>query len=452
MDDGSGSPAAWLGVGQYWPRHPGFRAFHCRGQRWGAMVCHRRAGKTVACIADLVLDACNTKRQDARFAYVAPLLKQAKDTAWMYVKRLTKDVLGVKYNEAELRADFPSGARIRLYGADNADSLRGIYLDGVILDEYADMRPGIWGEIIRPMLMDRKGWAAFIGTPKGRNEFFRMCERAKEDDDWFFLSLRASESNLISADEIEEARRELTPEQFDQELECSFDAAIVGAYYGKEIAEAERTGRIKPLEWDPAAPVHSAWDIGVRDATAIWWFQVIGPYVYVLDYYEKSHMSAQHYCKVVRGKPWFTEHSITHVPQDARVREWAMDGHADDRAKQRIEVLVEEKMNPRIVTEHREMDGINAARVMFKNTLFDKERCAEGLEALRQFQTEYDDKLRKFKDTPRPDWTNHAADAFRYMAMASKDAALIPKPKPRPTGGISLGSIRDEMIRQGTMR
>ncbi len=410
------------------------------------MVCHRRAGKTVACVADLVLDALHTKKVDARFAYVAPQYNQAKDVAWMYVKRLTADIRGVELNESELRADFPNGARVRLYGADNPDRLRGIYLDGCILDEFADMRPSVWGEIIRPMLMDRQGWASFIGTPKGRNEFFRIYDRARTDPQWFALMLRASESGLISDAELESARKELTPEQFEQELECSFEAAILGAYYGKELAAAEREGRIGDSKFEPVAPVHSAWDLGVGDSTAIWWFQCVGPYIYVIDYYENHSMSAEHYCKVVRGKPWFSERSIAYVPHDARVREWAMEGHADGKARQRIEVLVEKKMNPRIVKQHNEMDGINAARLLLPRMHFDGTACAEGIEALRQFQTEYDQKLRTFKDNPKPDWTNHCADAFRYMAMAYREMYYM-QPDPEKERAAEIIKAREERLK-----
>jgi phage terminase large subunit len=138
-----------------------------------------------------------TRKQDARFAYICPRFNQAKDVAWLYVKRLTADIPGVQLHESELRADFPNGARVRLYGADNPDRLRGIYLDGCILDEFADMRPSVWGEIIRPMLMDRKGWAAFLGTPKGRNAFYTIYERARTDPEWFTLLLNAAESGLL---------------------------------------------------------------------------------------------------------------------------------------------------------------------------------------------------------------------------------------------------------------
>jgi phage terminase large subunit len=385
------------------------------------MVCHRRAGKTVACVADLVCDAVMTKKQDARFAYVAPQFNQAKDVAWMYVKRLVYDQPGVKLNEAELRADFPNGARVRLYGADNPDRLRGIYLDGVILDEYADMRPSIWGEVIRPMLMDRKGWAAFIGTPKGRNEFFRIYERAEDDGEWFNLTLKASESGLLDAAEIAEARKELTPEQFEQELECSFEAAIMGAYWSKELAEAERTGRVCELAYEPALPVHTAWDLGVGDSTAIWFFQVSGSEIRVIDHYENHGQGLPHYAEVMAGKGY--AYGDDWVPHDAKVKELGT-------GRTRVETLVSLRRRPRVVPDHKLMDGINAVRQTLPRVWFDKLHCADGLEALRQYRTDYDEKTRSFKDMPRHDWSSHTADAMRYLAMAYREItppAELPK-------------------------
>ena len=142
-----------------------FVAFHQRRERWAALVCHRRAGKTVACVADLVDAALRCTRENGRFAYIAPFYTQAKDVAWVYVKQMSAPIPGVVINESELRVDYPLGARVRLYGADNADRMRGLYFDGVVLDEPADMRPSVWGEVVRPTLSDRRGWASFIGTP-----------------------------------------------------------------------------------------------------------------------------------------------------------------------------------------------------------------------------------------------------------------------------------------------
>jgi hypothetical protein len=387
------------------------------------MACHRRAGKTVGCVADLVLDARYTKKQEARFGYVAPLFNQAKDIAWPYVKRLTADIPGVTLNESELRADLPNGARVRIYGADNPDRLRGGYFDGVVLDEYADMRPSVWGEVIRPMLMDRKGWAAFIGTPKGRNEFYRICERAKDDPEWFMLLLRASESGLISQDEIDDARKELTPEQFEQELECSFEAAILGAYWGKELAAAEREGRIAELPYEPMLPVHTSWDLGIGDSTAIWFFQVSGSEVRVIDHYENHGHGLAHYAAVLAARGYrYGDHW---VPHDAKVKELGT-------GRTRVETLISMNLKPKVVPDHKVMDGVNAVRQTLPAMWFDKFRCADGLEALRQYQADYDEKLRTFKDTPRHDWASHTADAMRYLAIAYREIKAPPSPPPKP--------------------
>src|SRR5258708_5915463 len=269
----------------YQPRDA-FIPFHMRTQRWSVLVCHRRAGKTVACVADLVDAALRCKRPNPRYAYLAPFYTQAKDVAWVYLKAMVQEIPGAQVNESELRADLPNGARVRLYGADNYDRMRGIYLDGVVLDEFADMDPRVFPEVIRPALSDRKGWAAFIGTPKGRNAFFELYDQAQGNDDWFDFCLRADESDLIDPSELDDARQSMTPEQFAQEYLCSFEAAILGAYYGKEMAEAERQGRIRHVPHDPQIAVHTAWDLGIGDSTAIWFWQAHGPEIHVIDYYE----------------------------------------------------------------------------------------------------------------------------------------------------------------------
>jgi len=196
-----------------------------RKKRFGVIVCHRRFGKTYYAINTLILSALASKRPDARFAYIAPFYKQAKQVAWDYFKEFCHVIPGVAYNEAELRIDFPNGSRIRLYGGDNPDTLRGIYLDGVVLDEVADMRPNVWGEVIRPTLTDRKGWAIFIGTPKGIDLFYEIYQKALKEPDWFTAIYRADETGLIADDELEKARREMTEQQYAQEFLCDFTAS-----------------------------------------------------------------------------------------------------------------------------------------------------------------------------------------------------------------------------------
>lgn len=387
------------------------------------MVAHRRAGKTVACVMDLLARASAFKGRDGRFAYVAPYYVQAKDAAWTYLKRFTLPIDGVEVNESELRIDLPhNGARIRVYGADNADRMRGGYFDGVILDEYGDMNPAAWPEVIRPMLADRKGWAVFIGTPKGRNDFWQVHERAKASPrDWYEIVLRASDSGLIDQEEIDAIRAELTPEQFEQEMECSFDAAVVGAYYGKEIAAAEQSGRIARVSVDPVLPVHTSWDLGIGDSTAIWCWQIAPDGVRVVDYYESHSQPLSHYVGVLKsrgyaGRVW--------VPHDAKARELGT-------GRTRVETLESLGCDVALVPAHQVMDGINAARVSFDRFWFDEANCRQGLEALRQYRAEFDEKLKVFKNAPRHDWTSHAADSFRYLSMAWK--TLQPaKPAEKP--------------------
>ena len=226
----------------YIPRQA-FVPFHQREQRFASLVCHRRAGKTVACVNDLVAKAVLTKKKNARYAYVAPFYRQAKDVAWTYLKDATKDI-AIKIREADLRVELPNGAWITLYGADNPDTLRGLYFDGIILDEFGDCRPSLWAEVVLPTLLDRKGWAVFIGTPKGRNHFYHMNERAKAEANWFQMTLQASTSNLISPEDLRELAGQMTPDQYEQEMECSFEAAVRGTFYSDMVGDKERDGSI----------------------------------------------------------------------------------------------------------------------------------------------------------------------------------------------------------------
>lgn len=190
--------------------------------RFGVIVCHRRFGKTYWAINTLIHAALTARRQDSRYAYIAPFYKQAKQVAWDYFKQFTHMLPKVSYNEAELTVTLHNGAKIRLYGGDNPDSLRGIYLDGVVLDEVADMRPNVWGEVIRPTLADRMGWAMFIGTPKGVDMFYETYQKALVSEGWFAKVYRADETSLIPDHELEAARREMSEQQYAQEFLCSF--------------------------------------------------------------------------------------------------------------------------------------------------------------------------------------------------------------------------------------
>lgn len=398
-----------------------FVAFHERTERWACIVAHRRAGKTVACVADLVLAALQTKKKNARYAYVAPLYVQAKDTAWAYLKDYCAQVEGASFNESELRADLPNGSRIRLYGAENYDRLRGVYLDGVVLDEYADMPPKAWSEVLRPALADRKGWAVFIGTPKGRNAFFEIHEHAKANEDWYTLLLRASETELLPDSELKAARDVMDEDQYAQEFECSFTAAIQGAYYGKLIDAAEKDKRITSVPYDPKLSVFTAWDLGIGDSTVIWFAQLAGKEVHLIDYYEASGAGLDHYAKLLREKPYSYQAHI--VPHDADVSELGT-------GRTRLEVMKSLGLNADVCRKLSVDDGINAVRVLLPRCWFDETKCKDGLEALRQYRREWDEKMKTFRARPLHDWSSHAADAMRYLAVGLPER--ISKPAKRP--------------------
>ena len=389
-----------------------FVGFHDRLQRFACIVTHRRAGKTVACIHDLQRAAIASQRMRPRLAYLSPFLKQSKAVAWDYLRAAMAPLraIGARVHESELRVDYANGGQVRLYGADNPDALRGIYLDGVVLDEYADMDPRLWSEVVRPALADRKGWAVFIGTPKGRNALFETWTRAAADpQNWYALMLKASETGIIAQDELDLARRELSEEQYAQEFECSFDAATVGAYYGKLIADAERDKRVAGVRHEPSALVWTAWDLGIRDSTAIWFAQTVGRQVRVIDYYEATGVDLGHYVRELASRPYDYGGHI--VPHDAQAKELGT-------GKSRLEVMQSLGLkNLTVAPQHRIEDGINAVRVFLPKCWFDAQKCARGIEALKLYRSDYDAKLQVLRPRPVHDWTSHAADAFRYLAL-----------------------------------
>lgn len=386
------------------------------------MVAHRRAGKTVACIADLVLEAICTKKQDARYAYIAPQYNQAKDIAWVYVKRLTADIPLVTYNEAELRANLPNGAQVRLYGADNPDRLRGMYLDGVILDEHADMRPRVWGEIVRPMLADRKGWAAFIGTPKGHNEFYRVWQEA--DDDWFKLCLRGSESGLIDSQELDAMRKSMTEDQYEQEVECSFEAAIQGAILGRYMTRAEAEGRLNDCEYDPdGAPIEISSDIGFHDTAAWWFWQPKFNGFSLIDYDESNGLDADEWCDRLRQRIGNRKLGKIWLPHDARSKTFAAKHTAEEVFWKAFGIA-----SVAIVPQTSKTDRINAARILIERCEFNLKACFQGIEALKQWRFKWDDDRKEFSKEPEHDWASHPGDGFSYGAQIMRERVL-PKEK-----------------------
>lgn len=398
-----------------------FRPYLERKERWACIVAHRRCGKTVACIQDLVIRAGEHKSKEPRFAYIAPTFGQAKDVAWSYLKEYTAMIPGMKVSETELSVQFPhNGARIRLYGAENYDRLRGLYLDGAVIDEAGDQDPRAFPEVIRPALSDRQGWATFIGTPKGRNEFFRIYERAKATEGWFWGALPASRTHIIAKTELDDARAMMTPEQYQQEYECSFQAAVIGAYYGRDMETAEP--RIKPISHDRSADVFCAWDLGIGDAMALWFGQQVGKEIHWLEYYENSGFGLDHYVDYIKTRP-FPVH--THLlPHDAEARELQT-------GQTRIAFLRGRGLDCRVVARHNVDEGISAARMKFPQMWFNSGGTGmdRGMDCLRMYRAEYDDKNMTLKTRPLHDWASHGADAFRCAVMGLQQTQRVSAPK-----------------------
>lgn len=402
----------------YEPREQ-FMPLHGRTERWSICVAHRRAGKTVACINELIRAAVTCELDEPRFAYVAPTYGQAKDVAWQYLKRFAMAIPGTQASESELRVDLPNGSRVRLYGADNYDRMRGIYLDGCVMDEFGDMDPAAWQEVVRPALSDRRGWGIFIGTPRGANHFADMWKTAQDDPAWFTLRLPASATGLLPQEELDDARRSMTPEQYAAEYECSFEAPVVGSYYGTLLQEADEDKRVTGVPAERNHLTHTAWDLGIGDSTAIWFFQTVGREVHVVDYIENAGVGLDWYVQQVNARGH--TYGMHLVPHDAQARELGT-------GKTRLEVMQSLGLNAQVVPNHRVDDGINAVRLLIPRCWFDEKKCKQGIEALRNYRREWDSKRKTFKDAPLHDWSSHGADAFRYMAMGVERTSVRSKP------------------------
>lgn len=385
---------------------------HKNPSRFKVLVCHRRFGKTVFSIAELIDKGLRAPKRMAapRFGYVAPTYKQAKYIAWDYLKAYTAPIPFAKKNEQDLSVTFGhTGASIRLYGADNPDSLRGGYLDGVVLDEVGMMKQSVWGEVIRPMLADYAGWATFIGTPAGKNFFYDLHQLGeKGEEGWASFTHRASETGYIEEGELRSAKKTMTEDEYAQEFECSFEASVRGAVYGKWIDELKRDGRVTGVPYEDRMPVYTSWDLGMADHTAIWFVQIYGQEVRFIDYYENYGEGLQHYINVLNDKPYrYAKHF---GPHDIMVREL---GTGKSRYEVAHDMGVAFEMTPNLPLA----DGIQAGRNLLPKAYFDERKCGEALDMLSLYRYEYDDRNGVFKRQPLHDWTSHCADSFRYMAI-----------------------------------
>lgn len=391
----------------YKPREQQF-AIHelMDSKRFGVVVAHRRMGKTVSAINHLIKDAVLNQKEAPRYAYIAPTYGQAKRVAWDYLVKYATP-LGGTNNISELRVDF-WGRRIQLYGSDNPEALRGQYFDGVILDEIGDQNPKIWTDIVRPALADRKGWCMFIGTPKGHNHFKELRDRAQTEDGWGLLEFKASETGVVDDTELKAARNEMGDDKYRQEFECSFDAAVEGSYYGQILNELEEKNHMQDIPREELSRTWTAWDLGMGDSTSIWVAQLVGSEVRLIDYYENHGVGLDHYVKWLRDNDY---HKAEHIlPHDVQVRELGT-------GKSRMEMLQEAGLEIKVASRMSLDDGIQAVRRLLPRCWFNVPKVQIGLNCLRNYRRDYDEKRKIFYERPLHDWSSHGSDSFRYLAL-----------------------------------
>jgi phage terminase large subunit len=388
--------------------------------RFGVVVCHRRMGKTVSAVNQLIKGALTCKQQRPRLGYLAPTYTQGKATSWDYFCHYSAPVPGHVVNQSELRVDFPNGGQTRIYGADNPDGLRGLYFDGVVLDEFGMHPATTYTTVVAPTLVDRGGWALFLGTPNGKNQFYDLAMHAQErqaarDPNWFYVEFKASQTGLLDAGYLAQARSVMTPDEYAQEFECSFEASVKGAIYAREMEQARESKRITSVPYDPALPVDTDWDLGIGDAMAIWFSQSTrGGEIRLIDYHEASGEGFPYYSAMMQSKGYV--YGRHWAPHDIQVRELSS-------GRSRLEVAASQGLRfdicPRLhdSASGEVEEGIHAARMIFSRCWFDAVKCKAGIEALMHYRRDYNSRLNEFKATPVHDHASHGADAFRGLAV-----------------------------------
>lgn len=447
------------------------RALHASYLRWAVLVLHRRAGKTTAVLNHHQRAATDHSWERARlktllpdaedgqietlmrkrvYWHVMPTFRQGKVTgAWEMLKEISRPIPGIKVNESDMSVRYPDSgygrSLIQIIGADKPDSLRGPGLSGLSLDEYSQIPANAFGEVLSKALADHLGYAIFAGTIKGFDQLQQTYEAVKTDPSWLSVwrtvddSLRDEAGATIEALKraMEDDRKlvlggQMTQAEYDQEWYLSAEAAIRGAIYGKEMDVAKRDGRITRVPLEPALPVDTDWDLGVGDATAIWFSQRLRTgEVRFVDYYEATGEGMPHYARVLQERGYvYGQHW---GPHDIAVREL---GTGKTRIETASQLGLRFQTCPNIGLE----EGISAARLLLPRCWFDETKCKAGLEALRHYRRSFNERLQEFQATPVHNWAEHGASAFRYRAVRDR-APRETRPQsqgPRmPTGPMS---------------
>lgn len=400
-----------------------FRPLHASNKRWKFVVAHRRAGKSVAAINEIIKRALQNPRQypPPRYAYVGPSFAQTKDLIWGYAKHYTAPLPGVKISEGDLQLTLPNGAMINLYGGAAAyERMRGLYFDGIVLDEFPLLNPSVFSTVVRPCLADYRGWAIVSGTSNGDDHFHELKKKNQSDPTWDFFIIPVTETDALHPDEVAEMTKDMSDEEYAREMLCSFDAPIEGAYYAGLMNKAEAEGRVCAVPYDPAAPVFTWWDLGIDDAMAIWFAQRAGRELHIIDYLEETGKGIPEVYQMVTGV--WKDHAGDIPPEVKHRQQYTFGAHVpphDIRArelgtgKSRYEVLTELAGNvPVIIAPGLSVeDGISAVKTTIPLAYFDKTRTEQGRSALRNYH-------RSKNGRPVHNWASHGSDAFRTGSVA----------------------------------
>lgn len=402
-------------------------------------VVHRRAGKSDAVLWRGLRKAATWRRQHIpapmrnldnapiRVIHVLPFAVQWQRTGlWDRLEKAAKAFPGAVVQKSDNRVVLPGGGVYQAGGFDRPESWRGGYADEFIEDEADDVAGDSLDTVIEPMLADYMGVRLKVGTPKGNGRLKAAYDRAGIEPGWSRYRLTWRDTGVLTADQLDRLRAEMTPEEFAQELECSFDQPNSGTYFGKQMQAAEAEGRICDLAVDPRLPVITGWDLGVDDSTAIWFLQVLHGGVHVVDYLEASGEAADYYAREIKARGYtYGEHIL---PHDAEQRSW-------NDARTRHDVLRSLGVSPiRVARAAPVADGINAVRMLLPRARFDRTRCAVGLKALWSYRRQWNDQAGTWRAQPLHDWASHGADAFRVLAMNMREP-VAPERRRQPTGG-----------------
>jgi phage terminase large subunit len=398
----------------YVPR-PAFIPFHNRKARFADLVSHRRSGKTVAMVNDLIIGALECPLERPQLAYIAPTYQMAKRIAWEYLKHYAAPLLKAPPHETELRVTLQNDSRIYLLGAEKADSLRGIYLDGAILDEYAQIRPSAVSQVLLPCLSDRGGWLVYAGTPRGKNHFYDVYKKALVTPGWFTMLLKASESGIIPKTELDLIKSQMDASDYEQEFECSFEASLKGAIYGVEMELAEQEGRVTEMGLDPNLPVDVVADLGYTDDTVLVYFQQAPGGILIHEVYSNNEQEWDDYLDEID----LHEVRDVYLPHDARAKNLQT-------GRSIVEQTIKRGYRPRIVPDHKLRDGVAATRKLLPYMYWNLPLCSSGIEAMKSYRREWDEKLGCYKDRPVHDWTSHVADAIRYLSVVFLNLQPVP--------------------------